>query len=193
MRDLILASGSPHRAQLLSAAGIEFDQQVSKVDENTLKKGREINTLAGFLAEAKARDVSTDNRDALVLGADQVLLCEGRTYDKPRNMEEAKAHLLLLRGKTHTLETALSLVRNGEEIWSHLARPKLTMRSFSDDFVATYCDRAGDIILTSVGAYQIEGLGAQLFDTIEGDTFSIQGLPLIPLLKFLREQGLVSK
>ena len=188
---LILASGSKHRAALLRSAQVSFEQHASEVNEEELKKDRDIKTLAMFLAKEKARAISAIRPDALVLGADQVLLCQERAFDKPRTMVEAKEHLNRLRGRTHTLETALCVMRNKQEIWSHLETPKLTMRQFSDAFLDHYCQSAGEEILTSVGGYQIEGFGVQLFEAIEGDTFSIQGLPLIPLLKFLQEQGLV--
>lgn len=188
---LILASGSAHRAALLTAASVPFRQVVSGVDEDDLKKAFNSKDLALHLAEAKAADVARNHPGSLVLGADQVLLCEGRSFDKPASRQDARSHLQALSGRTHTLETAVVVIRDNKKVWAHMERPALTMRTLSDDFIEHYLDAAGDGVLTSVGAYQVEGLGAQLFDRIEGDTFSIQGLPLIPLLKFLRSQGLM--
>lgn len=194
---LILASESRHRANLLHAVGLGFEALASGVDEAEIKaaeiaKGAPLKTLAMTLALAKAQAVSADHREAHVLGGDQVLLCEGRLFDKPKTMDEARQHLRFLAGKTHTLETAAVVCRGGETLWQGLTRPQLTMRTFSEDVLEAYLDKTGDEILTSVGAYQIEGLGLTLFEAVEGDTFSIQGLPLIELLKFLRQEGLVA-
>lgn len=193
-QQIILASGSQTRADILAGAGVSFIQQDSGLDEAPIKKdaitkGETPQKMAQLLAFLKAEHVSGQMPGALVIGADQVLVCEGKCFDKPENMEEARAHLKALRGKTHSLETAVCVVRDGHEIWHYEAAPRLTMRNFSDEFLGDYLARAGSKVLWSVGAYQLEGPGIQLFDAIEGDYFSILGLPVLPLLEFLRAEG----
>ena len=142
------------------------------------------------LAEAKACAVyDLAPRDGLIIGADQILECDGVLYDKPGDMEEARANLMTFRGKTHFLVGAGALIENGDMVWSHCGRVALTMRDFSDAFLDAYLAEAGPAILSSVGCYQLEGLGAHLFDAIDGDYFSILGLPLLPLLDGLRAHG----
>ena len=126
-----------------------------------------------------------------MIGADQILECDGAWFDKPRSMSEARSHLLALRGRTHRLATAACVVRDGQRIWHHVSVPALTMRAFSDAFLDSYLERCGDDLLSSVGAYRLEGAGAQLFARIRGDFFTILGLPLLELLGFLREHGVV--
>ncbi len=128
---------------------------------------------------------------AMVIGCDQLLTCGTDWYDKPADLPSARRHLQALRGRTHTLETACIVMRDGDEIFTHLARPRLTMRAFSDVFLDVYLATEGDAILGSVGAYRLEGLGFHLFDTIEGEHSSILGLPMLPLLGFLRAQGMI--
>jgi septum formation protein len=142
--------------------------------------------VALALADSKARAVSARRPGAIVVGADQILECEGRWFDKPATVEEAARHLRALRGRTHRLVSAVVAVRDGERRWRHAAEARLTMRDFSDRFLEDYLARSGPAILESVGAYRLEGLGAQLFARIEGDYFTILGLPLLPLLDFLR-------
>ena len=139
--------------------------------------------LAGLKA-SRSRDP-----DALVIGADQILTCDGRWFDKPATPAEARAHLQALRGRSHTLETAIVCHRGGQEVWRYLVRPRLLMRAFSDTFLDAYLSLEGDAALASVGAYRLEGPGAQLFDRIEGEFSAILGLPLLPLLAFLRQHG----
>jgi len=122
-----------------------------------------------------------------VIGADQTMACEGAAYDKPADMAAARTHLQQLRGRTHTLHSAVSIVRDGESLWAHLDDARLTMRDFGDDVLDDYLVQTGDAALTSVGCYRLEGLGAHLFTRIEGDFFTILGLPLLPLLGFLRQ------
>jgi septum formation protein len=129
----------------------------------------------------------------MVLGADQMLVLEGQAFDKPRNRAEAAAQLKLLRGRTHELVTAAVIVRDGAPIWRCVSEPRLTMRNFSDAFLESYLDRIGQTAFASVGAYQLEGLGAQLFERTEGDWFAILGLPLLPVLAFLRERGVAER
>lgn len=187
-KPLTLASKSKIRAQVLTGAGLEFGVRVSGVDEDALKQNHsgDAESLAIALAAEKARAVSVDG---LVLGADQILQCEGRLFDKPRDMDEARANLQLFRGKTHYLVGGVVLVENGDVIWQHDSRVRLHMRDFSDAFLDAYLSAAGDKILSSVGCYQLEGLGAHLFSEIDGDYFSILGLPLLPVLDGLRAHG----
>jgi septum formation protein len=147
--------------------------------------------LAVALAEFKARKISARHPTALVIGADQVLDCQGRWFDKPVDRAAARAQLLELRGKMHELISCACVLRGGERLWHHIGRARLTVRPFSEDFLDDYLDRAGDAVLGSVGAYQIEGLGAQLFSRIEGDNFTIMGMPLLALLDFLRNHRVV--
>ena len=150
--------------------------------------GRE---TARALASLKARRVSAGAPGAFVIGADQLLVCGEEWFDKPVDVEDARGQLKRLRGRRHTLVTAVCVVRDEAEIWSDVACPQLTMRPFSDTFLERYLARAGDGILACVGGYEAEGLGAQLLAKIEGDWFAVLGLPLMPLLAFLREHGLV--
>lgn len=194
---LILASGSAARRQMLEAAGLSFEVEIARVDEEAAKaslraEGVRPRDQADALAELKALAVSR-KRSGFVIGADQMLAVEGETLDKPKDRAEARAHLMRLRGRTHELLTAAVVAREGAIIWRHVDTPKLRMRDFSDAFAEDYLARVGDAALKSVGAYQLEGLGAQLFDRVEGDYFSVLGLPLLPLLAFLREHGLAAK
>jgi septum formation protein len=182
---------------MLEAAGVAFEVDVPRVDEEAAKaglrdEGATPHDQAVALAEMKALSVST-RRDGFVIGADQLLALEGEAFDKPKNVAEAREHLLRLRGRTHELITAAVVARGDAVIWRHVDTPRLTMRTFSEAFLENYLARAGENVLTSVGAYQIEGLGAQLFERVEGDYFSILGLQLLPLLPFLREQGIVAR
>jgi len=196
MPRLILASGSAVRARLLTNAGLAIEIVPSNVDEDDIKRVNEgiaVEQLAMILARAKAAEVAARNSDALIIGADQILDCDGARFDKPKDRVEAAEHLSAFRGRTHRLITACTVHRGLEEIWHYTAIPQLTMWDFDDAFVGDYLARAGDSVLTSVGAYLLEGLGSNLFEKIEGDYFSILGLPLLPLLAFLRTQGLVLK
>ena len=189
---LILASQSTARAAVLRNAGLDFETRPARIDEDAVKaaaraEGASPGDAALLLAGLKAQRVR--DPDALVIGADQILVCAERWFDKPASLAEARAHLLSLRDRVHTLETALVCYRDGREVWRHLARPRLTMRAFSDAFLDAYLQLEGDVILASVGAYRLEGLGAQLFSRIEGEHAAVLGLPLIPLLGFLREHG----
>ena len=190
---LILASQSRSRGALMRGAGLAFEQLPSHLDEDAVKQslrreGASTGQQAEILAEMKAMKLSA-SMDGVILGADQMLDLEGEGFDKPENMAEARRNLIRLRGKTHTLETALVACQDGAPIWRTITRPRLTMRDFSDQFLNDYLNRAGDEVLSSVGAYQLEGLGSQLFSRIDGDYFSILGLPLIQLLTWLRDRG----
>ena len=191
-KNLTLASQSEIRAAILRGAGLAFNVCVSGVDEAALKAAHQgtAESLAGALAAAKARAVFDDGQnEGLIIGADQILECDGVLYDKPRNMDEARRNLLRFRGKSHYLVGAVVLLENGQQVWSHCGRVALTMRDFSEPFLDAYLAQAGEAVLSSVGCYQLEGLGAHLFADIDGDYFSILGLPLLPLLDGLRAHG----
>jgi septum formation protein len=182
---------------MLEAAGLAFDVELPRVDEEGARaslraEGIKPRDQADALAELKALSVSR-RCAGFVIGADQMLAIEGETLDKPKDAAEARAHLMRLRGRTHELITAAVVAREGVAIWRHIDTPRLKMRAFSDAFLDDYLARAGDAALASVGAYQLEGLGAQLFERVEGDYFSVLGLPLLPLLAFLREHGIAPK
>ncbi len=191
---LVLASGSATRARLLADAGLPILVDPAAVDEEEIRasfqaEGRDAAACAAALAEAKATRVSGRHPGALVLGADQILDCGGRWLEKPRDLNAARAQLTQLRGKRHVLVTAAAVVRNGAIVWHVIDRAQLVMRAFSDAFLEDYVAAARDELLDSVGAYRLEGLGAQLFERVEGDFFTILGLPLLPLLDFLRGHG----
>lgn len=177
---------------MLHNAGLAFTIARPDVDERALVidnpqwPSRE---TALKLAEAKAMDVSCHHAGAFVIGADQVLSIGERIYDKPRDRAHCRQQLRELRGRTHSLISAVVLVRSGKTVWSHVAESRLTMRDYSDEFLETYLDAIGDDCVTSVGGYKIEGPGVQLFSTVSGDHFTILGLPLLPLLEKLREVG----
>ena len=193
---VVLASASSMRAHLLRAAGVPFEQQPAAIDEPSLKEalqseGVPASDAAVALAELKAERVAAPMPEAIVLGADQILTCEGRWFDKPRHRAEASAQLDVLAGKRHELATAVVAVRGGARVWHHVAMPRLWLRPSSASFREAYLDAVGEAALTSVGAYQIEGVGAQLLARIEGDHFAVLGLPLLELLEFLRAQGVL--
>lgn len=192
--ELVLASSSAVRADILTGAGLAFRQDSPGVDEAPIKTdaaqaGTSPQKIAEILALAKAMAVSETAPEALVIGADQVLVCQNRAFDKPRDLAEARAHLEALRGRTHRLETAVAAVRGGTCLWHYVTAPQLTLRDFSDAALEAYLERVGEQALQSVGAYQIEGPAIQLFERIEGDYFSVLGLPILPLLDFLRHEG----
>lgn len=191
---LVLASGSRTRAAMLEQAGVSAVLDKPLVDEDEVKaagraEGVSADIVAEALAELKAQRITRRHPGALVVGADQMLECEGRWFDKPADRAAARAQLLDLRGKTHRLVSCAVVVRDGERMWHRIDSARLTMRNFSEAFLDDYLTRVGDDVLHSVGAYQLEGLGAQLFQRVEGDFFTILGLPLLPLLGFLRVHG----
>jgi septum formation protein len=198
MSGLILASGSATRLKMLRDAGIQVVVEKPSVDEAsaieslTAEKARP-RDIADFLAEMKAVRVSNRHAEAMVIGADQVLSLGSRIFQKPDSPIAAREHLLAMRGQTHILSSAVCVSRGGNILWREVREARLTMRDFSDAFVDAYLQQAGEEILGSVGAYQVEKLGIQLFSRIEGDHFTILGLPLIPLLEFLRTHGIVGR
>ena len=193
---LILASGSPFRRQMLEDAGVAVEAVPAAIDERAVEaavagSGVAPEDLAAILAEAKALDVAERRPGRLVLGADQTLSLGDEVLHKPADMEEARRRLLLLSGKTHQLNSAAVLARDGEVLWRHVGIARLTMRRLDPGFVGRHLSRVGERALSSVGAYQVEGEGIQLFEAIEGDHFTIVGLPLLPLLAKLRELGAI--
>ncbi|GAA0598608.1 Maf family protein [Craurococcus roseus] len=194
---LVLASASAARRAVLAAAGLRFTAEAAAVDEAAIKESARAEGLsaaetATVLAEAKAARVARRaGEDALVIGADQILVCDGRWFDKPADGAAARAQLLALRGETHELATALVCWRGGERVWGHVETPRLTMRAFSDAFLDAYLEAEGDAVLSSVGAYRLEGLGAHLFAAVRGEHAAVLGLPLLPLLGFLRGHGVL--
>ena len=189
---IILASTSSIRQRLLESAGVTFVSRKPPVNEEELKRRMPIfapEALAQQLAAAKCLSMSAMYPDDLVVGADQVLSFSGKTYDKPGNTEEARSQLAAFRGRTHVLISAVCCARGGILLWQYSGLAKLKMRSFSDRFLESYVAAAGADATTSVGAYKLEGQGIQLFEHIDGDYFTILGLPLLPLLEFLRSSG----
>jgi septum formation protein len=193
---LILASASLSRRTLLAAAGLRFEVVPAPVDEAEIKRaaraaGMSAADTALALADRKASHVAGRNQDALVIGADQILVCEGAWFDKPADREAARGQLNALRGHSHTLTTGVVCHLGNTRVWYHLAEPFLTIRHFSDIFLESYLRAEGEAVTSTVGAYRLEGLGVHLFERIEGDYAAILGLPLLPLLGFLRQHGVL--
>lgn len=193
---LILASQSKIRRHILENAGVKFEAIASNVDEEMAKIALRETDLkpseqAHELAKLKAQKLSNRFPDAYIIACDQMLALDGEVFDKATDMVEARARLTHFRGKTHYLQNAMVIYKGGEFIWRYDCAPKLKMRAFSDDFLDNYLEQTGDKILSSVGCYQLEGLGVQLFDEISGDYFAILGLPLLPLLTFLRNHNII--
>lgn len=195
---VVLASASPSRRSLLGNAGVDCRFDAAAVDEEELKasfraEGTSAAETAEALAELKARHVSRRHPGALVIGADQMLDCEGTWFDKPPDLAHAAGHLRALSGRRHSLWSAVCVVRDDQRLWHHVEEARLTMRRLDEDFIRDYLAAVGPEACSSVGAYQLEGRGAQLFSRIEGDYFTILGLPLLPLLDFLRNHGAVPR
>jgi septum formation protein len=197
---LVLASSSATRAALLRAAGLPFTAHPAAVDEAGLKEAAQAEGLptaeaATLLADAKAGRVAQrmlrEQPDAVVIGADSLLACEGRWFDKPEGLDGARAQLRALRGRRHELVSAVVCWRHGARIWHHAATCRLSMRDFSDAFLEAYLAAEGEAVTHSVGAYRLEGLGMHLFAAVEGEQAAILGLPMLPLLDFLRQHGAV--
>lgn len=194
---LILASGSAARRAVLDGAGLRFAVRVADVDEAAIKRGAQAEGLdaaaaALRLADAKAAAVAPAAPDAVVIGADQILVCDGIWYDKPAGLAAARRQLLALRGRPHVLVTAVVTRRGADRLWQHCATPRLTMRMFSPAFLDAYCALEGEQVLGSVGAYRLEGPGVQLFEAVDGEHAAILGLPLLALLEHLRALGILS-
>lgn len=195
MPEIILASGSASRRALMAGAGVTAKSIKPNVDEESAKAAMRAENVsvrdqAMQLAEMKALKISS-REPGLVIGGDQMLNLDGEAFDKPSDLDKASDHLRKLSGKSHRLETAIVIAENGEFVWRHLARPKLTVRTLSEEFIQAYVKQCGEALLSTVGAYQLEGMGAQIFSKIEGDYFSILGLPLLPLLDYLRVRGVL--
>jgi septum formation protein len=192
--ELILASASLARQRLLTAAGLSFRVVPADIDEATLKRGlagADPAMVAQSLARAKAEAVSRRIPEALVIGADQVLAFEGELFDKPSSLAAARAQLMRLRGATHTLLSGISLARGRQSIWQHVEAATLTMRAFSSTALDHYLATGGAGVTRRVGAYELEGPGIQLFERVEGDYFTMLGLPMLPLLAELRARGAI--
>ncbi|MGP4724495.1 Maf-like protein [Agrobacterium sp. 16-172Ci] len=195
-QELILASSSASRQMLMRNAGLTFSAIPADIDERALdeqleRDGASPEEVALELARAKALAVGALYPEALVLGCDQTMALGTRVYHKPKTMAEAEAHLLSLSGKVHRLNSAAVLVRHGEVVWQIVSSAELTVRTLSAEFVSRHLQRVGEKALSSVGAYQLEGEGIQLFTSIEGDYFTILGLPLLPLLSKLRDMDVI--
>jgi septum formation protein len=194
IKPLILASQSPARLSLLANAGIPFEAIPAGLDERAIEFASALSApgeIAGVLARDKALFVSEKHPDRFVVGADQTLILGERLFSKPAGRAQAAAQLRALAGQSHELHSATAVVRDGEILFENVSIARMSMRPLDDAAISAYLDAAGDAVSTSVGAYQLEGLGVHLFDRIEGDHFTILGLPLLPLLKFLRSQGLL--
>lgn len=190
----ILASASRTRAAMLAAAGLAVDLQPAAIDERALDSGWTAeglgpDAIALRLAEAKARDVSARQPGRLVIGADQTLALGERRFSKPADTAAARAQLLALRGHVHHLHAGVAVVRDGAVLGAAVSTTAMHVRAFSEAFLDGYLDAMGPRVLDSVGCYQVEGLGIQLFERIEGDWFTVLGLPLMPLLDVLRREG----
>jgi len=191
---LILASASLSRRSVLAAAGLHFEAVPAQVDEAAVKQAARADGMSAAdtalaLADLKAALVAGCNPAALVIGADQILVCDGVWFDKPPDLAAARAQLNTLRGKSHTLATAVVCHLGAARVWHHLAEPGLTMRCFSDEFLDAYLAAEGEAVTSTVGAYRLEGRGVHLFERVHGDHTAILGLPLLPLLGFLRQYG----
>lgn len=212
MKTLVLASKSSARAMILNNAGLSFTCEKAEINERALEAplleaNVSADDVAAVLAEAKAHDISRHHADTIIIGADQTMTLsdsietgnagignmETRRFHKPETMEEARRQLLVLQGKTHSLHSALCCVKNGETLFRYISRADLTMRPFSPEFIGRYLSLTGKTALQSVGCYQLEGPGIQLFEKISGDYFTILGLPLLPLLSFLREMKAIDQ
>lgn len=197
-KTLVLASASKARFAMLSRAGVNVRQEPARVDEQTIKEsmqseGYSPRDIADALAETKTARAVSKNPGDLVLGADQILVSDSQIFDKPKDASQAKEQLLTLRGKSHRLISAVVLMRDQSVTFRHISQAKLTVRYFTEEFLDAYLAQEGEEIFQCVGAYRLEGMGAQLFDRIDGDYFTILGLPLLPVLAHLRIQGYLTQ
>jgi septum formation protein len=195
-RPLTLASRSAIRHRILLDAGVAVEIVPADIDERSIEQRaatRDAEDIAALLAWEKARTVADCMPGRLVLGADQILTLGGQRFSKPTDRDAAAAQLRTMRGRTHDLISAIALVRDGSMVFEHRELARLTMRAFTDEFLEAYLDAMGPMVTASVGGYQLEKSGIQLFERVEGDHFVILGLPLLALLKYLREGGLLAR
>ena len=191
---LILASQSRARQMLLGNAGIRFEAVPADIDERAVQKNSGLTSpgeIAGLLAREKALFVASKNPGRYVIGADQTLALGDRLFSKPSGRAQAAEQLRLLAGNSHALHSAVAVISDGKIVFANVSIARMTMRQLSDNEISAYLDAAGEPVTTSVGAYQLEGFGVHLFERIEGDHFTILGLPLLPLLAFLRRERLL--
>jgi len=197
VKPLILASASATRRRMLTNAGVELDVVAATVDEEAIKDSLLAGTVAPWdiadcLAEAKARSVSSVHLNRMVLGADQILVQDGRVFSKAQTVDQAQETLECLSGNTHQLISAAVIYDAGQPVWRAISSAELSVRPLSNEFIDNYLTALGEDAFWSVGCYQLEGLGSQLFNKIDGDYFTILGLPLLPVLDFLRGRGMVA-
>ena len=193
---LVLASKSAARRTLLEGAGIPIDVKPADIDERAIESGAGFDngeTVASMLAREKAKAVAKKYPGRMVLGADQTLALGERRFSKAADRAGARDQLIALRGQTHALHSGVAVLRDGAVLFEHVAAARLTMRAFSDAFLEQYLDEVGDAATASVGGYQLEGRGAQLMERVEGDHFTVLGMPLFPLLEWMRGAGLMAK
>ncbi len=198
MTQIVLASGSAARSSMLERAGVAHRIDVSRVDEDAVKRamaaeGAPPRDIADKLAELKGLRVSARNGDALVLSADQILVCKGQMFDKPRDTADLREQLRTLRGQSHELLSAAVICEGGRPVWRHIGRAQLIMRSFSDTYLEEYIAEGAAGLLDTVGGYKLEEKGAQLFSRVQGDYFTVLGLPLLEVLGFLRARGILTE
>ncbi len=194
---IVLASTSATRRAMLERAGLAIEVDRPRIDEDEIKRlmhadGFDAAATAEALAEQKARSVARRHAGALVVGADQILECDGQSFDKPNDLDAARDQLRMLAARRHDLISAACIVQDGERLWHAVERARLWVRPLGEEFIEGYLRAVGDSALAGPGSYQVEGLGAQLFQRIEGDHFTILGLPLLPLLDFLRARGVLA-
>ena len=197
-KNVILASGSAIRSQLLSASGVDFEVVVPRVDEaavmaSLLAEDAKPLDIADALAEYKGLRISMKRTESIVIAVDQVLVCNGEVFSKARDLSGAKTHLKTLRGQGHQLLSAVVIFEDGQPVWRFAGRAQLVMRDFSDAFLADYIEEHGEDVLSSVGCYKLENEGVQLFSKVQGDYFTILGLPLLEVLGFLRTRGVLAQ
>jgi len=193
---IVLASQSMARQNMLRQAGVEFEVKPARIDEEAIIKslltdGATTNDIVDALAEYKALRVAGSNPDGLIIGSDQILVCEKKIYSKAQNMEQAKTTLKELRGKSHQLLSAAVIFEDGKPVWRTVSRAQLFMRNYSDEYLDDYLEYCGSDILSSVGCYFLEDKGVNLFSRIQGDYFTVLGFPLLDVLEFLRNRGVI--
>ena len=193
--NIILASGSPTRKQILEDSGVIFEVVVRPIDEASIKsamiqEGASKLSIVSTLAELKSIKVSSET-PGLVIGADQIMVFDGAIYDKPTTIEEARERLMAIRNQTHYLMGSVVVSEGGVSVWRHSSKVELKARSFTDKFIDNYINQEGEALLQTVGAYRFEKRGSQLFSSVKGDFFSVLGLPLLPLLDYLRTRNAI--